>query len=172
MWTYITTAYALRITSDYSFTDLGWIDTWAGLWFVALTMGFEPARVDPIRFETLRLNHLATAAKVSKWPFHLKLFSQDFIFRYQVMSGVFCILGIPDCPVWMLGGCFIIVSKQLHNERRVIRNESRKQYLFRDCFPAVIATEERKQIIYYYWNIVTVTLSSKYLGSSEDLSGA
>ena len=31
-----------------------------GLWLVVPTIGFEHTRVDPTRFETLRLNHLAT----------------------------------------------------------------------------------------------------------------
>ena len=31
-----------------------------GLWFVMSAKGFEPTRVDPIRFETLHFNHSAT----------------------------------------------------------------------------------------------------------------
>ena len=52
----------LRVTSEYSFTDLGRMDCWVDCWFVVSGSndGFEPPRVDLTWFETLRLNHSAT----------------------------------------------------------------------------------------------------------------
>ena len=42
-------------------TPEGWTaELAASLWFVVLAMGFEPTRVEPTRFQTLRLNHTAT----------------------------------------------------------------------------------------------------------------
>ena len=42
-------------------TSEGWTTELApDLWFVVSATGFEPTQVDPTRFETLHLNHLAT----------------------------------------------------------------------------------------------------------------
>ena len=51
MWACGITACAIRVTSEYSFTE-------GSCWLVA---GFELTRVDSITFETRRLNHSATA---------------------------------------------------------------------------------------------------------------
>ena len=46
-------------------TSEGWTaESTVGLWLAVPTMGFEPMRVDLIRFETLRLNHSATPSCV------------------------------------------------------------------------------------------------------------
>ena len=47
--------------STHSPISEGWrAELAAGLWFVVSVTGFGPTKVDPTRFETLRLSHLAT----------------------------------------------------------------------------------------------------------------
>ena len=55
-------ACALRVASEYySPTAKGWTAELAsGLWSAVSATGFEPMRIDPIRFEPLRLNQSAT----------------------------------------------------------------------------------------------------------------
>ena len=58
----------------------GWTAELAvGLWLVVPAMGFEPTQVDPIRFETLRLNHSATPPASS----------------HSIYNDVYCVLSFP-----------------------------------------------------------------------------
>ena len=64
----MSSACVLRVTSEYSFINLGRMaaELIVGLWLVVPTTGFEPTRADLTRFESLRLNYSATPPKSHK----------------------------------------------------------------------------------------------------------
>ena len=83
-----------------------------GLWLIAPTTGLEPTRVDLERFETLRLSHSATPARVMK-----------LVYMYSMMAAFL----VTEILHWFTASENLM--KQQNKSNKMIKTGSMKNFI-------------------------------------------